>query len=186
MSILVDLETFDSSIILDIRYATANNFLNQPVYSHHKCFLRPDVAKRLSDVQKNMQARGYCIKVFDGYRPLSVQKKFWDLCPNKNYVADPSIGSKHNRGAAIDLTLVDRRGFELPMPSSFDEFSEKAHRNYFDCSAEKVQNRQLLEDAMVDQGFEPLPHEWWHFNDPAWESYDILDISFEELMKHER
>ena len=178
---LIDIQKVDPTICLDIRYATSNNFLSQSVYSEARCFLRLRVAQRLQSVQKNLKLLGLGLKVFDGYRPHSVQARFWELCPDRNYVADPKLGSKHNRGAAVDVTLVDLKGNELLMPSGFDEFSERAHRSYQDGPKEALENRQVLEEAMTLEGFIPLPHEWWHFDDPEWKDYPILDLSFEEL-----
>ncbi len=178
---LVALKTISPTIVLDIVYATPHNFARQVVYSKPSCFLQRSVAMRLHRVQLTFEKRGLGLKVFDGYRPLSVQKKFWEICPDPRYVADPAIGSKHNRGAAVDLTLIDSKGKELLMPTILDDFTEKAHRAYQGGSKETLRNRDLLEKAMVKEGFIPYPTEWWHFDDPEWETYSILDVSFEEL-----
>ena len=130
----------------------------------------------LNLVQLALEKQGLGLKIFDGYRPLSVQKVFWKLMPDAFYVADPKMGSKHNRGASVDLTLVDQFGKELSMPSEFDEFSEKASRRYMGCSKEARKNRELLEKMMKAEGFIPFEHEWWHFDDPEWESYPVLDL----------
>lgn len=177
----VDLSKLDSSIVLDIRYATTNNFCNQIIYTSPKCFLRRQVALKLLPIQKSLQKSGYGLKVFDGYRPLSAQRRLFEVCPDPNFVADPKIGSKHNRGAAIDLTLVDADGQELDMPTLFDEFSKKAHRSFSELPQHILENRKRLEDAMMSEGFLPLPHEWWHFDDAEWEQYPVMDLSFEEL-----
>jgi D-alanyl-D-alanine dipeptidase len=135
-------------------------------------------ARRLSQVQQDLERQGLGLKVYDCYRPLSVQKKFWALVPDERYVADPAKGLRHNRGAAVDLTLVDAKGDELPMPTPYDDFTDKAHRDAKDVQPEAVRNRQILERAMVRHGFIPLPTEWWHFDGPGWESYPVLDIPF--------
>jgi zinc D-Ala-D-Ala dipeptidase len=180
---LIDLQKLNPRILLDIRYATANNFVGQPVYSSARCFLREEVAHKLDRIQKRCEARGLGLKVFDGYRPHFVQQVFWDLMPGSPYLADPAIGSKHNRGAAVDLTLVDRLGNELLMPSGFDDFTEKAHRSYMELPQAAIASRFLLESLMESEGFIPLPHEWWHFDDQHWENYPIENLSFEELEK---
>lgn len=176
MKDLVEVIKVSPRICLDIRYATPNNFTGKKVYSSGRCFLRPKTAERLHLVQLSLEKQGLGLKIYDGYRPLSIQKVFWKLAPNPNYIADPEKGSKHNRGASVDLTLVNSMGKELPMPTPFDEFSEKASRSFMNCSPESRKNRQLLEKVMTEEGFIPFEYEWWHFDDPEWESYSILDI----------
>ena len=179
-STFVDLERFDPRILLDIRYATENNFVHRVVYSMAKCFLRKNVASKLKKVQDDLEKRGLGLKVFDGYRTKSAQKIFWELMPDERYVANPAIGSRHQRGASVDVTLIDQNG-ELLMPSSFDDFSVKAHRNYMEASEEAICHRAILEAAMAGQGFVGFPYEWWHFDDEDWENYPFAEDSFEEL-----
>lgn len=176
MKDLVEVTNVSPRIRLDIRYATPNNFTGKKVYSSQRCFLRRKTAERLHLVQLMLEKQGLGLKIYDAYRPLSVQKDFWNLVPDPNFVANPIEGSKHNRGASVDLTLVDSMGKELPMPTDFDEFSEKASRKFHGCSKEARKNRELLEKAMTAQGFIPFEHEWWHFDDPEWEDYPILDL----------
>ena len=178
---LIDIDSVNSNIILDIRYATDNNFLHRKLYPVARCVLRGAAAKRLSQVQNYLETKGLGLKVFDCYRPLSVQRQMWQVLPDPRYVANPESGSRHNRGAAVDLTLVDRNGKELEMPTDFDDFSKKAHRNYTGASVEAIRNRQLLEEAMTQYGFIPLATEWWHFDDPDWRKFSILDLSFGEI-----
>lgn len=182
---LVDVLTLDSSIVLDFRYATSDNFTGQVVYPTVQCLLRKPVAERLVAVQKTLRAYGLGLKLFDCYRPFSVQKKFWEVYPVKGYVAQPVEkngkpwkGSVHNRGAAVDLTLVDSEGNELPMPTGFDDFSEKAHRTYTGGDAQARANSLLLEQVMGEQGFTGIRTEWWHFNGPNSKSYGLMDIPF--------
>lgn len=170
-------------VILDIRYATPNNFTGKTVYPAARCFLRKDVAERLMRVEKALAKEGLGVKIFDCYRPISVQKKFWDLVPDERYVAKPVMkdgkwveGSRHNRGAAVDITLVDAKGQELPMPTPFDDFTEKASRAYTGGDPAARANAKKLEAAMAAEGFEPLPTEWWHFDGPGWQSYELLDM----------
>ena len=178
---LVDIRTVNRNISLDIRYATANNFLKQKMYPIAKCALRNSVAQKLALVQTDLEKIGLGLKVYDCYRPFSVTKQMWEVMPDPRYVANPARGSRHNRGAAVDLTLVDRTGKELEMPTPYDDFTEKAHRNYQGGSAESRKNRQLLEDAMKKQGFIGITTEWWHFDSEDWEKFAILDISLSAI-----
>ena len=173
---LVDIRTVNRNIRLDIRYATANNFLKRKLYPISKCALRSSVAQKLSLVQTDLEKIGLGLKVYDCYRPFSVTEQMWEVLPNPNYVANPARGSRHNRGAAVDLTLVDRTGKELEMPTPFDDFTAKAHRDYAGGSAQSRKNRQLLEDAMKKQGFIGITTEWWHFDSEDWQKFAILDI----------
>ena len=175
---LIDIRTVNNKIALDIRYATTNNFFKRKLYPVGRCVLRGAAAKILSQVQDDLAKRGLGLKVYDCYRPLSVQKQMWDIMPDPNYVADPAKGSRHNRGAAVDVTLVDRNGKELEMPSGFDDFTERAHRDYTGGNPQALKNRQLLEDAMKKYGFIPLATEWWHFDAPGWDKFSILDVPF--------
>lgn len=173
---LVELVSVSPGIVQEIIYATEHNFLKRVLYSSPRCLLQKSVAERLHRVQMGLKKRGLGLKIFDAYRPLSVQKLLWEVLPDTRYVADPALGSKHNRGAAVDVTLIDPEGRELPMPTEVDVFSNKAHRDYMAGPKNLLDNRQLLEDAMVGEGFIPLPTEWWHFDDPEWKTFPILDI----------
>ena len=178
---LVDIQSINPRIRVDIRYATSNNFIGKPVYPCAKCYLRRKVAMKLDQIQKRLEKIGLGLKIFDGYRPLSAQKVFWDYCPDPRFVAPPDKGSEHNRGAAVDLTLVDQEGKELKMPTGFDDFTDKAHRSYERLPKEVLHNRMLLESVMSEQGFIPLASEWWHFDDEEVEKYPIEDIALDQL-----
>jgi len=178
---LVDLQGFDPTIALDIRYATPDNFMGEPLYPEARCFLRRQAAQCLSRVQKNLLQKGLSLKVFDGYRPLSVQKKMWARFPFEGFIANPQKGSNHNRGMAVDVTLVDSRGNELPMPSAYDEFSERSHRKYAKGSPEAIANRALLEREMQKEGFKGMSTEWWHFDHVEAKQYAVLDTPFAEV-----
>jgi zinc D-Ala-D-Ala dipeptidase len=180
---LVNVWKLDTTIVLDIRYATTNNFTGKQVYDEAKFFLRNEPAMKILGVQKELKSLGLGLKIFDGYRPLSVQKKFWEILPDERYVADPKKGSRHNRGAAVDLTLIDKNGNEIPMPTPYDDFTEKASRNYLELSSQIIINIKFLEDLLSKYGFTGLPTEWWHFDYNGWEKYDILDVDFKELEK---
>ncbi len=173
---LVELVNVDPRIRVEVRYATADNFMKEQLYPVARCFLRREVAERLSRVQNALAEKDLGLKVFDGYRPLSVQKKMWAKFPKEGYVANPAKGSNHNRGAAVDVTLVDAAGRELPMPSAYDEFSERAHRDYAGGTDEERANRATLEAAMQAEGFAGLRTEWWHFDAPGARDYPVLDL----------
>jgi D-alanyl-D-alanine dipeptidase len=177
MNDLVELSKISPRILLDIRYATPNNFTGKAVYPSARCFLLREAADRLHRVQLNLEKMGLGLKVYDGYRPLAVQKIFWALVPDPRYVADPAEGSKHNRGASVDLTLVGPDGQELLMPTEFDDFTEKAGHGYMGGPEEALLNRNILRSAMEAEGFIPYEGEWWHYDDPDWKNFPILDIS---------
>lgn len=171
----------DPDVIYDIRYATDNNFTHQAVYSDARCILRADVAKRLAEAARQFVSLGYRLKIFDCYRPLSVQKLFWNLFHDERYVADPKKGSRHNRGAAVDVTLVDSNGVDVEMTSGFDDFSPRAHRDYPNATEAARKNRALLEKVMFAHGFVGLSTEWWHFDSFGWKRYPVEDVPFETI-----
>jgi zinc D-Ala-D-Ala dipeptidase len=171
---LIDITTIAPDIQLDMRYATANNFLKQVVYSKARCLLRDPVARSLQRAQANLKTKGYGLKLYDCYRPLSVQKAMWKIFPDGRYVANPATGSRHNRGAAVDLTLVDAQGVAVEMPSEFDDFSERAYRDSPTMTAAARQHVQILTDALEAQGFTTIASEWWHYDGPQWTRYGIL------------
>lgn len=179
----VELKTVNSNIILDIRYATENNFLKKPVYPSSRCFTLKIVAQKLDSIQTELEGKGLGLKIFDGYRPLSVQKMMWEILPDSRYVADPKNGSRHNRGAAVDITLVDSNGVELEMPTDFDDFTEKASHTYADLPDEVIKNRGILKSIMEKYGFKPIKSEWWHYDLNNYIDYPVVDFSFEEIDK---
>jgi len=180
---LVDIAEVDPTIRIDMRYASERNFTKVKVYPVARCLLRRDAAERLARVQAHLRAGGLGLEVWDCYRPFSVQKKFWALVSDERYVARPVEdaagrplkGSKHNRGAAVDLTLVSAGGEPLEMPTDHDDFSERAHRGSRSATPAARGNAERLERAMTAEGFEPLPTEWWHFDAPGWERYPLSD-----------
>lgn len=181
---LIELQSVNSRIQIDLRYKTAQNFMNEVLYPRDaRCFLLKETAGKLSRVQTALEKRSLGLKVFDGYRPLSVQKKMWAKFPKEGYVANPAKGSNHNRGAAVDLTLVDAQGNELPMPSGYDEFSEKAHSDYSGGTAQARENRKILREAMEKEGFAGISTEWWHFDDKDAKAYPVLDLPFSENLE---
>ncbi len=183
---LIDIQKINPCIRLDIKYATSDNFLSRPVYSAAKAYLRKEVAYKLDQVQRELEKQGLGLKVWDAYRPLSAQRELWAMVLDDRYMADPAKGSNHNRGAAVDVTLVYLTGNELNMPTGFDDFSEKAHYDFMELSEEQLHNRALLAKIMQEHGFIPLATEWWHFSDCNANEYPLLDISFEELEQFNR
>jgi zinc D-Ala-D-Ala dipeptidase len=180
---LVELITLDPTIKLDIRYATDDNFVGKKVYPEARAFLQKPAAKAVAKVHKELRDRGLGLVIFDGYRPWSITKLFWEVTPDekRKFVANPAKGSKHNRGCAVDLSMFDlKTGKLVEMPSGYDEFSERASPDYKGGTAEQTANRELLRKLMDDAGFTVNPNEWWHFDHKDWEKYAIYDISFDE------
>jgi len=174
---LVDVQSINPRIRIELRYATPYNFTKRQLYpSGKRCFLRRSAAEKLDKVQQELETLGLGLKIYDGYRPLSVQKAMWAVVPDENYVANPAKGSRHNRGAAVDITLVRSDGSEVEMPTPFDDFTEKAHLNYAHLPDSVRRNRELLVSVMEKHGFKSLPTEWWHFDELGWERYEILDV----------
>jgi len=166
----------------DVRYATTNNFMHQTLYPVSKVFLRRPAAIALHDVERELAREGLGLKLFDGYRPYRVTVRMWKPIRNPDFVADPAKGSRHNRGAAVDLTLIDlRTGNEIAMPTGYDAFTVKARQDYNDLPADAIANRAKLRDVMTRHGFDPLPSEWWHFDFRRWERFELLDLPLETL-----
>jgi len=163
-STFVRLNDFSNEFVYDLRYATENNFLKAKVYDCAECFLRYKTVKKLIEANDKFIKMGYTIKLFDCYRPLDVQKKMWTIVPNPIYVADPKKGSIHNRGGAVDITLVDKNGVELDMGTSFDHFGKEAAHTYKNLSEEVLKNRKLLREVMESFSFKVFQSEWWHYN----------------------
>lgn len=178
---LVEVNSIVPDIMLDIKYATTDNFTNQIIYPVAKCFLLTHAAHALKVASEEFNKLGYKIKIWDGYRPLRAQYIFWNLVPDPRYVADPAKGSRHNRGCAVDLTLVDKNGLELDMGTEFDDFTERAHRDFKNLPKEVLKNRKKLESIMEKHGFIGWQNEWWHFDYKDWESHPILDLEFDEI-----
>ena len=159
----VRLKDLSSDFVYELKYATPDNFLKQAVYDCGECYLRKSTAEALVKANEAFKQLGYRIKLFDCYRPLSVQKKMWKILPGTHYVANPAKGSKHNRGAAVDLTLVDAQGKELNMGTPFDFFGKEAHHTYTQHSKEVLENRKLLKETLDKFNFKSIYSEWWHY-----------------------
>lgn len=168
----VRIRDYIPDIVVDLKYATEDNFTGQVIYGFAEPYLRYGTVKKLMAVQEALKAQGLGLKIWDGFRPVAAQEKLWQVCPDPTYVSPPGTGSQsHCRGIAVDITLVDAAGEELAMPTGFDDFSALADRDYSDCTAETAKNARLLEKIMEENGFKPYFGEWWHYADTV--SYDV-------------
>jgi serine beta-lactamase-like protein LACTB len=181
---LVELNALDPSIRYDIRYATTNNFMGEVFYSQPKAFMQRAAAEALVRAHQSLRQHGYGLLIHDAYRPWYVTKMFWDATPEqfKHFVADPSQGSRHNRGAAVDLTLYDlATGQVVETVGGYDEFSDRSYPDYPGGTARQRWHRELLRDAMEAQGFDVYEWEWWHFDYGDWRRYRIGTQTFEQI-----
>lgn len=174
---MIDLAVFDPRLKLDIRYASANNFMAKPLYPVARALLQRPAAAALTRAYDRLQAAGYGLMVYDAYRPWQITRSMWDQNPkDRAYLADPLQGSRHNRGCAVDITLYDlKTGKEVTMPSDYDEFTERAHPDYTGGNIEQRHRRDLLRSAMEAEGFKVYQNEWWHFDYQGWEAYPVLN-----------
>jgi D-alanyl-D-alanine dipeptidase len=183
---MVELKSLLPRIIYELRYASPNNFMNRLMYpaGTNKTFLRQPAANALRNVQHELEKSNTGLKVFDAYRPYSVTVKFWELVRDERFVANPSKGSGHNRGVAIDLTIINlSNGKELNMGTGFDNFTDTAHHTFTKLPADVLQNRKLLKSTMEKYGFIAYADEWWHYSWPGSSKFEILDIDFKKLAK---
>jgi zinc D-Ala-D-Ala dipeptidase len=181
---MINLEFMIHTITLDLRYATTNNFMRKRMYPRntHHTYLRLPAVVALKKVQQELNNAGLGLKIYDAYRPYRVTEKFWELVHDDRYVADPRKGSGHNRGIAVDLTIINlHTGEELAMPTGFDNFTDSAHQDFMQLPDYILRNRELLKSTMVKYGFLPFATEWWHFSLPDPEKYEVLDLSFKDL-----
>ncbi|MBW8309287.1 MAG: D-alanyl-D-alanine dipeptidase [Candidatus Paracaedibacteraceae bacterium] len=160
---LMEITEASHNIILEIRYATANNFTNQPIYDSNRCFLRPEALNLLEKAIELAAQQGLRFKILDTYRPQYAQERLWSICPNSDYVTPPERGSPHTRGVAIDLTLIDQNGQELDMGTPFDSFDITSHHGSTQISAEAAHNRYKLLGIMMSAGWDLFVNEWWHY-----------------------
>jgi len=168
----------------EIRYATCCNFTGERLYPFPAAYVRQELIPCLEAVQRDLATKGFALKIYDGYRPLSVQQKMWDLIRDERFVSNPAVNrGRHTRGTAVDVTLVDRRGKPVPMPSDFDEFSNRAAVNYRGGTPEERLNRDLLQRVMIRHGFLSYPDEWWHFDFKGWEKYPPMRVRFQDLKR---
>lgn len=179
---LVNLEKFIPGLVVDIRYATTRNFTGEKIYNLPRAYARKPVAEALKRIQAELNTRGLALKIFDGYRPYSATVKFYEVYRDTTYVASPYKGSRHNRGCALDLTLIElKTGQELPMPTEWDSFKKEAWPSTPVADPQIRANRKLLIDTMEKHGFKVNSSEWWHFDFVGWQKFAVMDIDFEEL-----
>jgi D-alanyl-D-alanine dipeptidase len=181
---LVEVTSLDRTILLDVRYATSNNFLRWPVYPEARVFLQRPAAEAVVRAHRALAPQGYGLLLFDGYRPWYVTRIFWDAVPptQRDFVADPAEGSRHNRGCAVDLTLyVLATGREVQMPSDYDDFSERAHPDYTGGTPAQRAARDALRRAMEAEGFAVNEREWWHYDCRDWQQYRIENVAFKDI-----
>jgi D-alanyl-D-alanine dipeptidase len=179
---LVDLEKYVPGLVLDIRYATTNNFTHEKIYNLAKAYARKPVAEALLRIQTELKEQGLGIKIFDAYRPYKATVKFYEVYHDTTYVASPYRGSRHNRGCALDLTLIDlKTGKELKMPTEYDSFRKEAWPTTPVSDPEIKKNRTKLIAVMEKYGFKVNSSEWWHYDFKGWKNYEVLDIDFEEM-----
>lgn len=183
---MVELKTVIPNIVYDLRYASYNNFMQHPMYKlgTSVAYMRKEAAKALQQAQEELNKEGLGFKIFDAYRPWSVSKKFWDLVQDERYVANPARGSNHNRGIAVDLTIISlQTGKELDMGTGFDHFSDTAHHSFTQLPEPVLQNRHLLKTVMERNGFTSYNEEWWHYSFTTSVLFEVLDIPFKRLRK---
>ncbi len=183
---MIELRTLIPGIAYDIRYATENNFMHRVMYASWPgyTFLRKPAAENLAQVQKELNEKGLGLKIFDAYRPYSVTEKFWELVHDERYVANPAQGSGHNKGTAVDLTIIDlKTGKELDMGTGFDNFTDSAHQTFTDFPDKVLGNRAMFRSIMEKHGFKALETEWWHFYLPNSEKYEVLNLDFRKLKR---
>lgn len=179
---LIEIKKAIPSIVLDIRYATKNNFMNQVMYKQPRAFARKPVVEQLKAIQSELVKKGYGLKIFDAYRPYAITIAFYEKASDKNFVANPNKGSKHNRGCAVDLTIIDlKTGKDVPMPTPYDSFEPAAAAHFNALPADIIKNRDFLIATMQAHGFKVIYNEWWHFDFTGWQDYDLMDIPFQKL-----
>ncbi|QOJ13211.1 MAG: M15 family metallopeptidase [Planctomycetia bacterium] len=176
---MVDLATLTTPPMIDLRYATPNNFTGVVLYPAARAWLVASAAMRLVRVIAELAAEHRRLIVWDAYRPPSVQQRMWDAHPDERFIAPPTRGSRHNRGASVDVAIADSDGRLLELPTDFDEFSARAHSAYEGCSAAARANRDRLRGAMSAAGFIGIQDEWWHFDAPDWREHPVLDVPLE-------
>jgi zinc D-Ala-D-Ala dipeptidase len=173
-------------VILDLRYATENNFMHKKLYSDsvQSTYLRKPAYMALDSVAREMARRGLVLVIFDAYRPYSVTEELWIKLKDERYAANPAKGSGHNRGIGVDLTLADAKTHQLlPMPTGFDDFTDSAYQDFKGANKKAIANRELLKGVMKKYGFIPLFSEWWHYSWPQTGDFEVLDLSFQQLDK---
>ncbi|MFO7447174.1 MAG: M15 family metallopeptidase [Ignavibacteriaceae bacterium] len=182
--LLVNLQEYIPGLKIDVKYASDKNFLGEQVYPYAATFLRLPAAEALKQVQEELKKKNYELKIFDAYRPYSITVKMYITYEDTTYVASAWTGSRHNRGCAVDITIINSEtGEEIIMPTGYDDFTEKAHPDYKYLPDDVINNRALLINTMSKFGFMVYTTEWWHYDFNGWENYELMDLNFEELEK---
>jgi D-alanyl-D-alanine dipeptidase len=183
---LVNLATYVPSIVADVRYATTNNFMQRRMYPEAVLYLRKPAADSLRVIQQQLNRMGYGLKIFDAYRPYDVTVQFYEQYRDTTFVASPYTGSRHNRGCAVDVTLIQlKTGKELEMPTPYDDFTDEAHALSKNTNARAIRNRKVLQKVMTQHGFDIFEAEWWHFDFRGWNRFPVMNVRFSQLKKHE-
>jgi len=181
---LVNVVSMKRPPLEEIRYATSCNFTGERLYPFPAAYVRKELIPCLEAVQRDLATKGFALKIYDGYRPLPVQQKMWDLIRDERFVSNPAVNrGRHTRGTAVDVSLVDRQGKAVPMPSDFDEFSPSAAVSFSGGTSEERRNRDLLQRFMTRHGFLSYPDEWWHFDFKGWEKYPPMTVGFQSLAR---
>lgn len=183
----IKVEDIIPDIVIELRYGTERNITGKKLYTDNTAYLRFGTVQKLKNANEELKKLGLRIKLWDAYRPRAVQYELWKKKPDARYIVDPKVGSIHSRGAAVDITLVDKNGKELKMPTDFDVFSKKGDRNYSDTDAEAAENAMILENIMYKNGFKGSKTEWWHFSDLEWNKYPLVDkVSIKEKAEEKK
>ncbi len=178
---LVDIKKAVPGVVLDIRYATKNNFMKQVMYPAAKAYARKPVVEQLRKIQAELKKMGYGLKIYDAYRPYAITLAFYQKASDKNFVAHPKSGSRHNRGCAVDLSIIYlKTGKDVPMPTPYDSFSKAAAADYQELDPTIKKNRDFLIGIMQKHGFQVMYNEWWHYDFKGWAQYDLMDIPFQK------
>jgi len=184
---MVSLTNYLQPLFKEFSYETKQNFTKKALYVHPEAFLRLPAAKALQAVQAELKEQNLSLKIFDAYRPYHVTVEMWKIVPDERYAANPAKGSGHNRGVAVDVTMVNlSTGKEIPMPTGFDDFSEKAHHSYMQLDSIVIKNRSLLRKVMESHGFVALETEWWHYYLVNPTRFELLDFSFDQLREFQK
>ncbi|MDG1136423.1 MAG: M15 family metallopeptidase [Bacteroidales bacterium] len=179
---LVDIEEYVPGIKLDIKYASPNNLIGERIYPVSKAIVRRPLAESLYKIQKSLNNYGLGLVIFDGYRPYGATVRVYELYKDTNFIASPWQGSHHNRGASVDVSLIDLEyGQEIQMPTGYENYSEASHINYQNLPKNVLDNREILISEMQNNGFKVNPKKWWNFDFIGWQEYDIMDLTFEEI-----
>ncbi len=163
-------------LVLEIRYATEQNITRKKIYADKRAWLREETIRKLAQVARELEEKGYRLVLWDGWRPASAQKALWAAKPDGRFLTPPNRISRHTRGTSVDVSLADQNGKILEMPSDHDEFTDRADEDFSDVPKEVAQRARLLRKAMFRAGFSGVPDEWWHYDLRDWASYEPIEV----------